>query len=56
MKHRWFAIFTVLLLLMLGACRPADSGAEESPTTSNPNSTTVAQPSATPTPYAIDEY
>ena len=54
MKHRWLAIVTVLL--MLGACRPADSGAKESPATQTPASTTGAEPSATPTPYLIDEY
>jgi uncharacterized lipoprotein YajG len=52
MKHRWLAI--VIALLMLAACRPADSGAEETPAAPSP--TTVAEPSATPTPYAIDEY
>ncbi|HYI65385.1 MAG TPA: hypothetical protein VEW95_00510 [Candidatus Limnocylindrales bacterium] len=54
MKHRWIAI--VVAVLVLAACRPADSGAEESPATSPPASTTVGEPSATPTPYAIDEY
>ena len=40
--------------LALGACQPADSGADESP--APPSATTDAESGATPTPYAIDEY
>lgn len=54
MKHRWIAI--VLALLALAACRPADSGADESQAPPTTTTTTDAEPSATPTPYAIDEY
>ncbi len=54
MKHRWIAIAALTATLVVGACTPADSGAEES--AANPTSTTAAEPTATPTPYAIDEY
>ena len=54
MTLRWMVIAAASVALVLGACRPADSGAEES--NAAPSTTTVAEPSATPTPYAIDEY
>ncbi len=54
MKHRWIVIAAATATLVLGACRPADSGADES--NAAPSTTNVTEPSATPTPYEIDEY
>ena len=60
MKHRWIALAAVIATLALGACRPADSGAGESPgadeSPAAPSATTDAESGATPTPYVIDEY
>ena len=55
MKHRWIAIAAVMAMLVLAACRPAvDGGAGNSgsPTTT----TTSAEPSASSTPYSMDDY
>ncbi len=54
MKRRWIAIVTVMLVL--AACRPADSGAGESPANPAPASTIDAEPSASSTPYSMDGY
>lgn len=60
MKHRWIVLAAVTVTLVLGACRPADSGAGENSeaeeSNAAPSTTTVAEPSATSTPYSIDEY
>lgn len=60
MKHRWIVIAAVTVTLVLGACRPADSGAGESSgaeeSNAAPSTTTGAEPSASSTPYTIDEY
>jgi len=56
MKHRWIAIAGVMAMLVLAACRPAvDGGAgnSSSPTTT---STNAAEPSASSTPYSMDDY
>jgi hypothetical protein len=57
MKHRWIAIAAVMATLVLAACRPADGGAGNSsaPATTT-TTTTSAEPSASSTPYVIDEY
>ncbi len=60
MKHRWIAIAAVMAMLVLGGCRPADSGAGESSgaegSNAAPSSTNAAEPSASSTPYSMDDY
>jgi hypothetical protein len=54
MKHRWIALAAVMATLLLGACRPAvDGGAGNS---NAQTTTTSAQPSASSTPYSMDDY
>jgi hypothetical protein len=59
MKHRWIVIAAFTVTLVLGGCRPADSGAGESSGADESNaapSTTSAEPSASSTPYTMDDY
>ena len=54
MKHRWITIAALAATLTLGACAPTDQGADEE--SAAPTSTTAAEPSATATPYIMDDY
>lgn len=60
MKHRWIVTAAVMATLVLGGCRPADSGAGESSGAEEgntaPSSTNAAEPSASSTPYSMDDY
>jgi hypothetical protein len=56
MKHRWIAIAAVMAMLTLGACRPAVDGGAGSSTAPTTTTTTSAEPSASSTPYSMDDY
>ena len=58
MKHRWIGIAALAATLALGACAPTDQGADEE--SASPASTVSespeGEPSASATPYVMDEY
>jgi hypothetical protein len=60
MKHRWIAMMAVMVTLLLGACRPADAGdpadAGGADNSADPTTTISAEPSASSTPYTMDDY
>jgi hypothetical protein len=58
MKHRWIGIAALAATLTLGACAPTDQGADEE--SASPASTAgespEGEPSASSTPYVMDDY
>jgi hypothetical protein len=58
MKHRWIGIPALIGILLLGGCAPTDQGADEESTSpaSTVNESPKADPSASSTPYVMDEY
>ena len=53
MKHRWIGIGVLAAALTLVGCAPTDQGADED---SAASATPAAEPSATATPYSMDDY
>ena len=56
MMFRWTGVPALMAAMLLAACAPTDEGADEESVTPTVSEEPAAEPSATPTPYAIDEY
>jgi hypothetical protein len=56
MKHRWIGIAALAVTLTLGACAPTDQGADEESAAPSVSESPEGEPSASSTPYVMDEY
>ena len=57
MKHRWIGFTGALAaMLALGGCAPTDQGADEESAAPSGSELLDAEPSASSTPYVMDEY
>ena len=56
MKHRWIGVAVLAAALSLVGCAPTDQGADENSAAPAASGTQAAEPSATATPYSMDDY
>ena len=56
MKHRWIGVAVLAAALSLVGCAPTDQGADEDSAAPAASESRAAEPSATATPYSMDDY
>ena len=56
MKHRWIGFTALAAVLALGGCAPTDQGADVESAAPSVSESLEAEPSASSTPYVMDEY